>query len=249
MRKWTHIAASTLILFGALVPAAFAQTAAPQPSLTVDDIIAKHAATKGGLEKWKTIQTQKMTGVATAQGFDLAMTVYGKRPNLSRQELTLEVAGQPPSTIITLFDGTKAWMINPATGSSAPQEAPAPETGTAKVQSDFDGPLLDYKAKGYTVELMPATPVAGKQAHHLKVSRADVPTSHYYLDPDTFVELKITVEGAMASETVLSDYRVIEGVMVPHTIAIMEGGTVQAQLKILKVEFNVPIDDALFRVK
>ncbi len=253
MRKVTVLSAVALVLLVALAPVATAQTAptapAAAPALTVDDIIARNLATKGGIEKWRTIQTQKLTGVANAQGFELAMTVYGKRPNVSRQELTLEIPGQPVVTIVTLFDGTTAWTINPMTGSDVPQQVPAAENATAKVQSDFDGALFDYKAKGFTVELMDKMAVAGKQAHHLKVTRADVPTQHYYLDPDTFVELKVTTEGATASDTELSDYRAVDGIMVPHVIKISQGGMVQAELRILKVEFNVALDDALFRVK
>ncbi len=255
MRKVTALSATALALLVALAPVATAQTvpatpaaATATPALTVDDIIARNLATKGG-DKWKTIQTQRMTGVATAQGFELQMMVYGKRPNVSRQELTLEIPGQPPVTIVTLFDGTTAWTINPMTGSDVPQQVPAAENATAKVQSDFDGALFDYKAKGYTVELQEKMAVAGKQAHHLKVTRADVPTQHYYLDPETFVELKVATEGAVASDTELSDYRAIDGIMVPHVIKISQGGMVQAELRILKVEFNVPLDDALFRVK
>jgi hypothetical protein len=229
MRKVTALSATALALVMALAPVAAAQTAPaaqtpPAATLTVDDIIARNLATKGGADKWKTIQTQKLTGVATAQGFELAMTVYGKRPNVSRQELTLEIPGQDVVTIVTLFDGTTAWTINPMTGSDVPQQAPQAENATAKVQSDFDGALFDYKAKGYTVELLDKMAVAGKQAHHLKVTRADVPTQHYYLDPETFVELKVATEGAVASDTELSDYRAIDGIM-------------------------VPLDDALFRVK
>lgn len=254
MRKVTALLATTLALAVALAPVAAAQTAPaaqtpPAPALTVDDIIARNLATKGGVDKWKTIQTQKLTGVAIAQGFELAMTVYGKRPNLSRQELTLEIPGQPVVTIVTLFDGTTAWTINPMTGSDAPQQVPQAENATAKVQSDFDGALFDYKAKGYAVALLPAVAVAGKQAHHLKVTRADVPTQHYYLDPDTFVELKVATEGAIAVDTELSDYRAVDGIMVPHAIKISQGGAVQAELRILKAEFNVPLDDAMFRVK
>ena len=255
MRKVTILSATALALLVALAPVATAQTvptapvaAAATPALTVDDIIARNLATKGG-DKWKTIQTQKMTGVASAQGFELAMVVYGKRPNVSRQELTLEIPGQPVVTIVTLFDGTTAWTINPMTGSDVPQQVPAAENAIAKVQSDFDGALVDYKAKGYTVELVATVAVAGKQAHHLKVTRADAPTQHYYLDPDTFVELKVATEGAVASDTELSDYRDIDGIMVPHAIKISQGGMVQAELRILKVEFNVPLDDAMFRVK
>jgi outer membrane lipoprotein-sorting protein len=245
------MSAGVLMVIATLASAAAAQTApaAAQAPLTVDEIVAKHVLTKGGADKWKTIQSQRMTGVAIAQGFELAMTVYGKRPNLSRQELVLEANGQK-ATIVTLFDGTKAWTINPTTGSDVPQEAPQPETATAKVQSDFDGPLIDYKAKGFMVELLAPATVTGKKAHHLKVSRADAPTQHYYLDVESFVELKITVEGPNASDTELSDYRTTpEGIMVPHAIKIMQNGVPFADLRIHKVEFNVPLEDALFRVK
>ena len=227
--------------------------AAPAPAiaqaLSVDEIVAKHLATKGGASKWKSITTQKMTGVASAQGFQLNMTVYAKRPNQSRQELTVEIPGQPAVMIVNVFDGTTAWMINPMTGSDAPQAMPAADTATAKAQSDFDGALVDYKARGYTVEALAPATVAGKQAHHLKVTRGDLPVQHVYLDPETFVELRITTEGAAASETDLSDYKAVEGVMVPHSIRISQSGAIQAELKILTVEFNAPIPDALFKVK
>ena len=247
MRKRTVIALTTLALMVALVSGAAAQT--PAAALTVDEIVTKHLATKGGAEKWKTIQSQTMTGVALAQGFELSMTAYAKRPNLSRQELTIELPGQPAVQIVNLFDGTKAWMINPMTGSDAPQEMPGTESATAKAQSDFDGALIDYKAKGFMVELLPSATVAGKQTHHLKVTRKDLPTQHVYLDPDTFVELRITTEGANASETDLSDYKAIDGIMVPHAVKISQGGAVQAELKILTVKFNTAIDDAMFKVK
>ncbi len=233
------------------VVALSAQVPAPPAvqSPTVDEIVARHLATKGGAEKWKTIQSQKLTGVAVSQGFQLAMAVYAKRPNLSRQELTIEIPGQPTMTIVNLFDGNKAWMINPMTGDPAPRAMPDAETATAKAQSDFDGVLVDYKAKGYTVVLVDQAPLSGRPTFHLKVTRTDVPTQHIYLDAETFVERRVTTEGPTASETDLSDYKDVEGVMVPHTLRISQNGQLQAELKISKVEFNPPLDDSLFKIK
>jgi len=259
MRKRTGMALLALALVVGPASAASAQvpataqtpTTAQAPAAlpTVDEIVAKHLATKGGAEKWKTIRTQKMTGVALAQGFELPMTVYARRPNQSRQELTVEIPGQPAMTIVNLFDGTKAWMINPMSGSDVPQDMPAAETATAKAQSDFDGALVDYQAKGYTVVVVGREAVTGKQAYHLKVTRADLPAQHLYLDPDTFVELRVSTEGPTASDTELSDYKDVDGIMVPHMIRISQGGALQAELKILTVEFNVPVADVLFKVK
>jgi outer membrane lipoprotein-sorting protein len=249
MWKRTVFSGCVVAFVVGLVTATAAQAPATGQSMTVDEIVAKHLATKGGAEKWKTIQTQKMTGTAISQGFQLAMTVYGKRPNMSRQELTIEIPGQPTSTIVNLFDGTKAWMINPMTGNPAPQAMPDAESAVAKAQSEFDGALVDYKARGYTVTLVDQARVAGRPTHHLRVSRPDLPTQHIYIDPETYVEMRVSVEGANASETDLSDYKEVDGVMVPHTIKISQSGQLVAELKIAKVEFNVALDDALFKVK
>ena len=259
MWKRTVLSACALAVIAAMATSLSAQAAAQAPaqattpaaaqSLSVDEIVAKHLATKGGAEKWKSIQSQKMTGSAVSQGFQLAMTVYAKRPNLSRQELTIEIPSQPALTIVNLFDGTKAWMINPMTGDPAPQAMPDAETATAKAQSDFDGALVDYKAKGYTVVLVEGGKLYGKPVHHLKVTRADLPTQHVYLDPETFVEVRVTTEGATASETDLSDYKAVDGIMVPHNIKISQAGALVAELRISKVEFNTPLNDALFRIK
>src|SRR6185436_8355330 len=114
MWKRTVLSACALAAIAAMAASLSAQTPAqattpaPPQSMSVDEIVAKHLATKGGAEKWKTIQTQKMTGVAVSQGFQLDMTVYAKRPNVSRQELTIQIPGQPVMTIVNLFDGAKA---------------------------------------------------------------------------------------------------------------------------------------------
>ncbi len=240
---------TTVESLAAQVPAPSTAQSSASQSPTVDELVAKHLATKGGADKWNTIQSQKMTGVAISQGFQLAMTIYAKRPNLSRQELTIEIPGRPVTTIVNLFDGTKAWMINPMTGSPAPQAMPDAETATAKAQSDFDGALLDYRAKGYTVVVVDQARVAGRPTHHLKLTHATLPTQHVYLDPETFVEMRVSTEGPTASETDLSDYKSIDGIMVPHNLKISQNGVLQAELRITTVEFNTPLDEALFRIK
>lgn len=251
-RRFTLAAAAfAVITAGFSTVAVRAQAPAQAPTQTIDEIVAKNYASKGGLEKWKSIQTQRMEGIASAQGFELGMVVYGKRPNMGRQDLTIALPGQPPMTMVNIFDGQKAWMINPMTGSDVPQEMSGPEAATVKDQSDFDGSLVDYKAKGHTVELVGTVAVGAKQAHHLKVTRKDQPIQHYFLDVDTGVELKVSTEiaGGPAVDTELSDYRTVEGVQVPHLIRVMQSGQVQAELRISKVEFNVPLDDALFKVR
>jgi outer membrane lipoprotein-sorting protein len=179
------------------------------------------------------------------------MTIYSKRPNLGRQEVIVEIPGQPPISMVSVFDGVKAWSRNPMTGSDTFAELTGPEGETLRDQSDFDGALLDYRAKGHAVELVGTEALGTKKAHHLKVTRKGLPAQHFYLDAETGVELKVTTEAGAgpASETEFSDYRTVNGVQVPHLIRVLQNGGLLAELRVAQVEFNVPIDAALFRVR
>jgi len=217
---------------------------------TVDEIVAKNYATRGGSSKWKSIQTQKLTGTATGQGAEVGMTIYSKRPNLGRQEIVVEIPGQTIS-IVSVFDGVKAWSSNPMSGSDTLNEMSGPEAETMKEQSDFDGALLEYRAKGHTVELVGTEAVGAKKAHHLKVTRKGLPAQHFYIDVESGLELRVTTEAGSgpATDTELSDYRTVDGVQVAHMIRISQNGAVVGELRIATVEFNVPLADALFKVR
>jgi hypothetical protein len=235
------LTAFALVSFGLNQTHAFAQS--------VDEIVAKNYATKGGPDKWKSIQTLKITGVAWGQGTEVGMAIYGKRPNLSRQEITIQIPGQGPITMVSVFDGVKAWQSNPMTGSDALQELAGAEAESVKDQADFDGALLDYRAKGHTVELVGNEMVGLRKVHHLKVTRKGLPAQHFYLDVESGLELQVTTEAGVgpASVTELSDYRTVNGVQVAHLARFSQDGTLVGELRVAKVEFNVPIDDAWFK--
>ena len=115
---------------------------------TVDEILARNYQSRGGLDKLKAIDSMKITGRMSASGSDMAMTTWMKRPFLVRQEM--EVQGRK---MIQAFDGTHAWAVNPMMGSQEPVELPAAQADLMKTGADFDGPLIDYKAKGYTLAI------------------------------------------------------------------------------------------------
>ena len=87
------------------------------------------------------------------------MTILTKRPNRFRQES--EFQGQK---IVVGFDGTKAWMINPMMGQNGPQPIEGARLDMVKQQADLDGPLVDYKAKGTTIEVLGLETVDGRRS-------------------------------------------------------------------------------------
>ena len=235
-----------LVLFAPGLLYAQAPAAAAQP--TVDDIIAKNIKAKGGLEKLKSMQTMQMTGKATLQGMDVSMKIYSKRPNMTRQEVTLQ-----DKTIVSAYDGTTAWWVNPLAGVDTPQELTGPQADSLKDQADFDGALTDYKTKGTTVELVGTEDVEGRKAYHLKVTKKSGQVQQYYLDAESGIDLRVvtTLEQggqqlSLASD--LSNYQDINGIMIPFAMKQSMNGQPMLQMTVEKVEFNVPIDDALFKM-
>ena len=238
--------ARALTLFTVMMSIGLAATTQAQ---TVDEVIARHIASKGGAEKWKSIQTQRLTVNGAAGGADFVLVINTKRPNLGRQEITLDIPGQGPIAIVNIFDGTRAWTINPMLGGTAPQEMQGPEAATMRTQSDFDGALFDYKARGSTVRFVGTETLGARKVDHLEVTPKNGVAAHYYLDAETGVELKIQDGDNLGSVVELSNHRPIDGILMPQQIRVSQGGQVVVELHVTNVEFNVPMDDAMFRVK
>ena len=220
----------------------------PAAAQTVDEIVAKAIAAKGG-DKWKAIQSTRMTARITLQGMELPMTIVSRRPNLMRQDISIPMQN---ITIVQGFDGEKGWALNPMAGAEA-TELPAAATESMKDQADFDGPLMDYKAKGTLVELVGTEDVGGVKAHHLKVTKKGGKVQHLYIDAARGVEVKSVSEvdmgeGMTKVETELSDYRAVDGILVPFTMRVTGGPAGSVSMTVDKVEFNVAVDDKIFKI-
>jgi outer membrane lipoprotein-sorting protein len=237
--------------FAAGVAAALCLTSGVLYAQTVEDIIASNLRSKGGLEKIKTTTTVRMTGSVVARdmaGRDLTgtMKMVAKRPNLMRRDV--EVGGQ---RIVNAFDGSTLWM---ALGTAPPQPVPNTQNAYSAQDAEFDSVFVDYKEKGHNIELVGKETVDGTAVYHLKVTKKGGPPQDYYLDAETGLERKISVTGRgpdgsqMVNVTEFSDYRSVDGSMVPFVLKQRQNGTLIATTTLDKVEFNVSIDDGFFRM-
>ena len=234
MHRSLAIAAAALVLS---VPA-YAQT--------VDDIVAKNLEAKGGVQRLRETTSVRLTGVVTLQGQTGPTLTVSKRPNMRRNEIT--IGGQK---LVQGYDGTTLWMQTPG---APPQELPSgPQADMMKRNFEFDSAFLDWQKKGHKIELKEKVTEGGKELFHLILTQRDAPPLHYYLDAATGLEVKTVMEiddpavkGKM--ETRFSDYRAIEGRMVPFTMTQTLNGEQVAQMRLDKVEFNVPLEDTLFKM-
>jgi hypothetical protein len=245
--------ASILLFLAIAGVGAAAQAPAPAASVplpTVDQVIGKNLEAKGGAEKWQGIKSVKMTGtMTTAQGAEMPLTVYAMRPNFNRQEITM-----PAGKAIQAFDGTSSWIVNPMLGIDSPQPVPGPAAEIAKNSADFDGGLINYKSKGNTIELVGKEKLVEKDVYHLKVTTKGGAVQHYLLDADSGIELKMSAEVDVGGgqkqtfTTEMSNYKKVDGVLIPHTVTQTAGGRTVLRWTINTVEFNSVQDDSIFRL-
>lgn len=213
---------------------------------TVDDIVARNIQAKGGYELLKSTNSVRTTGSGTMQGAKVTITTTSKRPYFVRNEMGL--AGQK---MIVGFDGTTAWMA--AAGLPPQPLPPGPQTEGLKQNSQIDSPLFDYKAKGTKVELGEPSTEAGRKLHHLVVTPKASAPMHYYIDAETGLEAKMVIDTEDGGQTIrmemrFSDFRPVEGRMVPFSVTQFVNGNQVVEMKFEKIEFNVPIDESIFKM-
>lgn len=246
------------LLLAVLLAPVFVTHAATQ---TADEVIEKHLAAMGGREALGKLTSRKSTGTFTLTLPNGELTgpieVYAKLPNKTRAYIVLDLTPMGMSENMTIdqkFDGTTGWTLNSVQGDN-------PITGNQldnMKNSIFPNPLLNYKATGTTVELLPNETVAGKAAIVLRVTPKAGSVSKLYLDPTTYLPFRSTATieltppggGVQKVEQIAeaSDYRKVDGLMLPFkTVNSTPEQTVTIVLK--TVEHNVPIADAMFSVK
>jgi hypothetical protein len=217
---------------------------------TAEELVNKNIQAKGGIEKIKAIKAVRIKGKLNVGGGLIAATLQeNERPNLIRETFTLQ-----GMTAVTAYDGTTGWQIQPFGGHKDPELMGEDDLKDLLLDGDFDGPLVDYKEKGNTVEFLGHDVVDGDDALRLKVTLKDGDIIYYYLDPDTFLEIRKEVQefirgSVRESVTELGSYKPVAGVMYPYSISQGTKANPAAQTTTVeKIEVNVPIDKADFAV-
>ena len=217
---------------------------------TADELIQKNIEAKGGMEKIKAIKSMRVTGKLTGGGGFTAVTGQDNlRPNLVRTTFSLQGMTQ-----VQAYDGTHGWQIQPFGGHKDPELMGEDDVRDLLFDADFDGPLVDYKEKGNTVEFLGHDVVDGDDALRLKVTQKDGDIIYYYLDPDTYLEIRKEIQEFIRGsvrETVieLGSYKPVGGVMFPFSISQGAKSNPGAQtVTVEKLEVNVPIEASEFAV-
>lgn len=220
--------------------------AAPAAGMTVEQTIEKHVQAKGGRAAWDAIRSLRLSGQCTAFSETHPFTLLRVRPD--RYRLDHQFGSK---RVVLAYDGEGGWQDSEWMQQGA-QPARGPDLATLLRDADFVTPLFDWKDRGYEVKLLNRADVDGVPALGIEVQRPDSLREVWYLDPGTYLELARDSPGSdfgqpMPQRTWYEDFRRVAGVMIPHHVE-SQWYTRERVLQIDKVETNVEIDEALFRL-
>jgi outer membrane lipoprotein-sorting protein len=215
---------------------------------TVDEVVKKSIEAQGGVERLKAVKSIKVTGKIIQQGLEIPITIQQKRPSMVRMDVTFQGKSQTVA-----YDGDTGWKTDPFQGSPDPEKVAGDELKELQEQSDMDGPLVDYKAKGHTVELMGKEDMEGTPVYKLKLTLKNGDIRYIFIDAANWLGLKVNLKrktpgGEMEADQFVGNYKKVNGIMTAFSIETKVGGQTVNQIVLDKVEMDVPIDDSLFKM-
>lgn len=222
----------------------------PSMGQTTDEIINTYFENTGGADNWAALKGVKMNAVANSQGMEIPVEIIQLMDG--RQVVKINFQGQEITQFA--FDGETLWSTNFQT--MLPEKSDSEMTENMKKQAnDFPSPLLNYKEKGYSVELMENETIDGTETYKLKLTQLPIlvdgqeqpNVSYHYFDTDSFALIQSESEiqqGPMKGQksiSTMSDYQEVDGLYFPFDMG-MSGQSI----KITSVELNPEVDETVF---
>jgi len=222
---------------------------------TVDEILANYFENIGGLENLKKIEGMKMTAKVNNGGMEIPLEIYQFKGG---KQLTI-INFQGKELKQGVFDGETLWGHNFMTMKA--EKSDAETTANMKLNNnDFPDPFIDYKEKGYLVELLGKEDIDGTETFKIKLTKEPITVdgkeeedvSFYFFDTENFVpiamqsEIKTGQGKGMIQEITFSDYQEVDGLYFPFSMTQGVKGQPGAPITISAIELNPEVDDSVF---
>ena len=230
---------------------ALALASSSASALSVDELVARNAEARGGLDRIQAIKSIRFEGSLRFSGpfgsLDLTLLQVKRAPDSVRTEVSVQGLTQ-----VQAWDGKEAWQISPFQGRKDPERMTEDDARGLADDASIGGDLIDYRAKGNQIEYLGTEDVDGTEAHKLKVTLKNGDIETVYLDPDHFIEIRVVgqrkVRGTETEDvTDFGDYEQVAGVYFPFSIvSITRGSGGQQQITINKAEANLAVGDSEF---
>lgn len=220
-----------------------------------DEIIDTYFENIGGLENLKKVEGLKMTTTVNQMGMEIPVEMIQLKDG--KQASTISFQGKELKQGV--FDGETLWSHNFMTMKA--EKSDAETTANFKLESnDFLDPFIDYKEKGYIVEVLGKETIDGAETYKVKLTKEPVTVdgnqednvSFYFFDTENYVPIAVQSEiksgpaKGKVSEVTFSDYQEVDGIYFPFSIkqGVKDGQSFA--ITINAIELNPAVDDSMF---
>ncbi len=211
---------------------------------TVDEVIDKFVAAVGGKEKLMALNSVKMEGNLSVQGFDIGVTTTV----LNGKGLRTDISVPGATDGYRIVTPTKGWNFLPVQGMTEPEETPEDQVKSLQAGLDLQSPLLNYAAKGHKVELLGKEKVDAADCYKLKVTFKNGKIATLFLDATSYYRVKSVININMSGKdtevaTSYSDFKKTpEGYVFPYAQTNASG-----TITFTTIEVNKPVDEKIFQ--
>src|SRR3954447_18759859 len=236
----------------AFVALLFGAAAFPAAAQDAQSLVAKNLEARGGAAALDALKSVSFEGRTIFPG-DFELTYKEARERLGGGAAIRYDFGLQGLDLVQSYDGGGAWKINPFQGRKDPEKMSADEARQLADAALVEGPLLASRADGSRVEYLGREDFDGTLAYKLKVAQKDGDEFTYWLDPDTYLEIKVDetrkIRGAQqTTETELVDYEKVAGIYFPMSVeSWTQGSPNQRQRTIIATgAANTNLSDSFF---
>ena len=235
---------------------AFAMMFSVVNAQTAEEIVDTYIETVGGMDALSSLQGIKINAKINSNIGELPLTIINTKDG--KQYVSIVIQGT--EIVQTAFDGETAWSVN--FQSMQPEKSDSEATENLKRESlDFPNSFINYKANGYTIELMENESFEGTDCFKIKLTKKpqlvdgkeEENIVYYLFDSETYVPLAAESDaktGPMKGNTTqmsFSDYQEVDGIYFPFTMSQGVKGQPLQPLNVESIELNPEIDESMFK--
>ena len=214
-------------------------------SQKVDEIIEKHIAAHGGVDKWNKVNSLKITGTFTAFSIEKDYMCYKTKSGSYYGDFSL---GE--FNVVESFDGKSGWTIDPWQEITYARNINSDEANVFMQKAEFFTPFFNYKSKGYSVEDIGKDTIDGIELFVLKLTKTNGKVETWYLNSKTYLEYCcksdwVDFASAVPSEVFFDDFRNVDGLIIPF-FSDRTFWQRDRILQIEKIEINPEIDPDIY---
>jgi len=223
---------------------------------TADEIVSTYFENIGGADKIEAIQGIKMSAKVNQGGMEIPLEIIQLKDG--KQMTVINFQGKEIKQGV--FDGETLWSTNFMTQKA--EKSDKETTDNMKLEiNDFIDPFLNYKEKGYTLELLGKETIDGAETFKIKLTKEPVlvdgkeeeNVSFYYFDTENFIpivahnEIKSGPYKGQMGESKMSDYQEVDGIYFPFSLTQGLKGQPGQAITLDKIELNPEVDSEAFK--